>query len=76
MVWDLKDHPVPTSCHGQGHLSVDQTAPSPVQPGLKVRLSSQVPFYHHYLPDGTLRAPYIYLFIHLNMTCLTSSSEK
>ena len=39
MVWagrDLKAHPVPTPCHGQGHLPLEQVAPSPcVQPGLE-----------------------------------------
>ncbi|XP_061317325.1 keratinocyte-associated protein 3 isoform X2 [Pezoporus flaviventris] len=38
MVWvgrDLKAHPVPTPCHRQGHLPIDQVAPSPVQPGLE-----------------------------------------
>ena len=37
-VWvgrDLKDHPVPTPCHRQGHLPPAQAAPSPVQPGLE-----------------------------------------
>ena len=36
MVWvrrDLKDHLVPTPCHGQGHLPLDQLAQSPIQPG-------------------------------------------
>uniref|UniRef100_A0A672TM59 Uncharacterized protein n=1 Tax=Strigops habroptila TaxID=2489341 RepID=A0A672TM59_STRHB len=32
---DLKAHPVPVPCHGQGHLPLDQVAPSPVQPGLE-----------------------------------------
>uniref|UniRef100_A0A672UYG3 Tripartite motif containing 65 n=1 Tax=Strigops habroptila TaxID=2489341 RepID=A0A672UYG3_STRHB len=38
MVWvgrDLKAHSVPTPCHGQGHLPLEQVAPSPVQPGLE-----------------------------------------
>jgi len=40
MVWagrDLKDHlvPTPSPCHEQGHLSLDQVAQSPVQPGLE-----------------------------------------
>ncbi|KAK4821027.1 hypothetical protein QYF61_012113 [Mycteria americana] len=38
MVWvgrDLTDHPVPTPCHGQGHLPPDQVAQSPIQPGLE-----------------------------------------
>ncbi|XP_039554546.1 uncharacterized protein LOC120497316 isoform X1 [Passer montanus] len=38
LVWvgrDLKDHLIPTPCHGQGHLPLSQAAPSPsVQPGL------------------------------------------
>jgi len=37
MVWvgrDLIDHLVPTPCHGQVHLPLDQAAQSPVQPGL------------------------------------------
>ena len=36
MVWvgrDLKDHLVPTPCHGQKHLPLDQVAQSPSQPG-------------------------------------------
>uniref|UniRef100_A0A8B9F833 polypeptide N-acetylgalactosaminyltransferase n=1 Tax=Amazona collaria TaxID=241587 RepID=A0A8B9F833_9PSIT len=32
---DLKAHPIPASCHRQGHLPLDQVAPSPVQPGLE-----------------------------------------
>ena len=38
MVWvgrDLKDHLVPTPCHGQGHLPPDQVAQSPSKPGLE-----------------------------------------
>jgi len=38
MVWvgkDLKDHLVPSPCHGQGPLPPDQVAQSPVQPGLE-----------------------------------------
>ena len=38
MVWvgrDLKDHLVPTPCHGQRHLPLDQGAQSPIQPGLE-----------------------------------------
>jgi len=38
MVWvggDLTDHPVPTSCPGQGPLPPAQGAPSPVQPSLE-----------------------------------------
>jgi len=38
MVWvgrDLTDHLVPTPCHRQGHLSVDWSAQSPIQPGLE-----------------------------------------
>ena len=38
MVWvgrELKDLLVPTPCHGQGHLPLDQAAESPVQPGLE-----------------------------------------
>jgi len=37
MVWvgrDLTYHLVPTPCHGQGHLPLDQVAQSPIQPGL------------------------------------------
>ena len=37
LVWvgrDLKAHPVPALCHGQGHLPLDQVAQSPIQPGL------------------------------------------
>lgn len=30
---DLSDHLIPTSCHGQEHLPVDQAAQSPIQPG-------------------------------------------
>ena len=42
MIWvgkDFKDHPVPTPSHGQGgqplHQALDQTAQSPIQPGLE-----------------------------------------
>ena len=38
MVWlgkDLKDHLVPTPCHEQGHLPLDQGAQSSIQPGLE-----------------------------------------
>ncbi|KAK4821804.1 hypothetical protein QYF61_003833 [Mycteria americana] len=38
MIWvakDLKDHLVPTPCHGQGQLPLDQVAQSPMQPGLE-----------------------------------------
>ena len=38
MVWvgkDLEDHRVPTLCHRQGHLPLDQVAHSPIQPGLE-----------------------------------------
>jgi len=38
MVWvgkALKDHLILTTCHGQGHLPLDQVAQSPVQPGLE-----------------------------------------
>jgi len=34
MVWDerdLEDHLVPTPCHGQGHLPLDQVAQSSVE---------------------------------------------
>lgn len=34
MVWierNLKDHPIPDSCHGQGHFPLDQFAKSQVQ---------------------------------------------
>uniref|UniRef100_A0A8B9F808 Peptidase S1 domain-containing protein n=1 Tax=Amazona collaria TaxID=241587 RepID=A0A8B9F808_9PSIT len=31
----LEAHPVPTPCHGQGHLPLDRVAPSPVQPGVE-----------------------------------------
>jgi len=36
MAWvgrDLKDHPVPTPCCGQGCQSPDQAAQGPIQPG-------------------------------------------
>jgi len=32
---DLKDHPFPTPCHGQGCHSPDQAAHSSIQPGLE-----------------------------------------
>jgi len=32
---DLKDHLVPTPCHGQGHLPLHQVDQSPVQPSLE-----------------------------------------
>jgi len=32
---DLKDHLVPTPCHEQGHLPLDQVAQSSIQPGLE-----------------------------------------
>lgn len=32
---DLKKHLVPTPCHGQKHLPLDQVAQIPVQPGLE-----------------------------------------
>ncbi|EOA93912.1 hypothetical protein Anapl_14400, partial [Anas platyrhynchos] len=38
LVWvgrDLKDHPVPAPCHGQGHLPPAQAAQSPIQRGLE-----------------------------------------
>jgi len=38
MVWvrrDLKDHLVPTPCHGQGHFPLDQVAQSLIQPSLE-----------------------------------------
>jgi len=38
MFWigtDLKDYLVPTPCHGQGHLPLDQVSQSPMQPGLE-----------------------------------------
>ena len=38
MVWvgrDLIDHLVPTPCHGQRHLPLDQVAQSLIQPGLE-----------------------------------------
>ena len=31
---NLKDHLIPTPCHGQGHLPPAQVAQSPIQPGL------------------------------------------
>ncbi|RLW12958.1 hypothetical protein DV515_00000580 [Chloebia gouldiae] len=31
----LPDHPVPTPCHGQGHLLLSKVASSPIQPGLE-----------------------------------------
>jgi len=30
----FKECLLPTPCHGQGHLSLDQVAQSPIQPGL------------------------------------------
>jgi len=38
MVWvgrDLKDHLVPSPCHGQGHLPLAHAAQSSIQPGLE-----------------------------------------
>jgi len=38
MTWvgrDLKDHPVPTPCHGQEYHPLDQVAEGPIQPGLE-----------------------------------------
>ncbi|GAB0192649.1 cAMP-dependent protein kinase inhibitor alpha [Grus japonensis] len=38
MVWvgrDLKDHLVPTPCHGQGHPPLDHIAQSLIRPGLE-----------------------------------------
>ena len=38
MIWvgrDLSDHLVPTPCHRQGHLPLDQVVHSPIQPGLE-----------------------------------------
>jgi len=38
MVWagrDLKAHPFPIPCHGQGHLPPHHVAQSPIQPGLE-----------------------------------------
>ena len=32
---DLKGHPVPTPCHGQGCYPPDQAAQGPIQPGLE-----------------------------------------
>ena len=31
----IKDHLIQHPCHGQGHLPLDQVAPSPIQPGLE-----------------------------------------
>ena len=32
---DLKAHPVPSPCSGQGHLPLDQAAQGPIQSGLE-----------------------------------------
>jgi len=70
MVWvgrDLKDHPVPNPRHGQGHLPLDQAAPSPIQPGLECFqgggshnfFGQPVPVPHH--PQGEEFLPYIFI---------------
>lgn len=46
MVWggrDLKDHPIPNSCHWQGHLSLDQFAKSQVQLNIEPVMRMEYP---------------------------------
>jgi len=46
MVWvgkNLKNHPIPTPCGGQGHLPLDQIAQSPIQPGFERLQEGSIP---------------------------------
>jgi len=56
---DLKDHLIPTSCHGQGCQPPDQVAQGPIQPGLERlmgwgihNLSGQCAPVPHHHPGG------------------------